>query len=420
MSSKWSPKLEKKLKALGDGASKESIQTHANWIVFNRKHTPTICKTLCDHLLNTTSDARQSLYWSLISEVLLVNSNDPTKWENGAELREALAESTIVPAIEGLRARVVSDHLESLLKTWDEKNVFGGPSLIGQIRRLLAAKGKEGTANTDSNTDSNTAPEAEQKATKNISKASVDSALQVPEAKSKDAEESSKGSEANVAPAVPLTSLSDPPQTRPGSMSSIASNVNYDFENSNVPAGKVESREFLDPCKAVATLQIARDVRNDTPVQLNGFLSKIPTEILEACKGKTEEEYDEAVVRDASMQIPSKLLELDLDEQLQTLQTFQDIVRQQQAARQKLIYLLLKSRCQFGASEAAKQYTDLKDVSARLKRRRQALGDALELEGLDNELDHTNYDEPLEELPPLSWYTGDSEGGASKKARLEA
>jgi hypothetical protein len=46
MSSNWGPKLEKKLNALADSASKESIQTLANWIGFNRKHAAVIAQVL--------------------------------------------------------------------------------------------------------------------------------------------------------------------------------------------------------------------------------------------------------------------------------------------------------------------------------------------------------------------------------------
>ena len=136
----------------------------------------------------------------------------------------------------------------------------------------------------------------------------------------------------------------------------------------------VESREFLDPCKAVATLQIARDVRNDTPVQLNSMLSGLPEDIAATAQkiqnGEMKvEDLTKATIQDFSMRMPAKLLELDLDEQYQTIKTFQDIIRQQQAAREQLIFLLLKSRCQFGSREAAKQFSDLQETSSILKKR---------------------------------------------------
>jgi hypothetical protein len=170
----------------------------------------------------------------------------------------------------------------------------------------------------------------------------------------------------------------------------------------------------LDPCKAIATLQIARDLRNDTAVQLSSLLSTLPKDIHEACQKKKEddntksaeekEDLDEATIHDYSMRIPSKILDLDLDEQIQTIQTFRELIQQQQTARKQLIFLLLKSRCHFGSEPAAQAFVDLKDMSRQLIRRKQLLGDALELEGLDSEIDTNNYEGDLAELAPLTWF----------------
>jgi len=192
----------------------------------------------------------------------------------------------------------------------------------------------------------------------------------------------------------------------------------------NIPFGIVDSREFLDPCRAVATLQIARDVRNDTPVQLNSMLSNLPEDIADMAKsieeGQTSiDDLDKATIRDYSIRIPAKLLELDLDEQFQTMKTFQDIIRQQQAAREKLILLLIKSRCRFGSDEAAEQFLKLQKTSEQLKKRKQFLVDALELEGLDTELDTTDFEKSLEDLPPLTWYNPDSSVNDAKRHRVD-
>jgi hypothetical protein len=204
----------------------------------------------------------------------------------------------------------------------------------------------------------------------------------------------------------------------------------------------------LDPCKAIATLQIARDLRNDTSVQLSSYLVNLPADIQEACvaanSNNNNDEFDAATIRDYSMRIPSKFLDLDLQEQVQTIQTFQELVKKQQAARQKLIYLLLKSRCQFGSQTAARNYFQLQETSQKLQRRKQLLSDALELEGLDAEIvlgdgstnNTNNFEKELDRLPPLSWYQPAEEEkeeeeddnkedassipSASKKARIDS
>jgi hypothetical protein len=170
----------------------------------------------------------------------------------------------------------------------------------------------------------------------------------------------------------------------------------------------------LDPCTAVATLQIARDVRNDASVQLNSMLVNLPEDIVAKAKsiqnGESKaEDLDEATIKDFSMRMPTKLLELDLEEQCQSIATLQDIVRKQHAAREKLIYLLLKSRCQFGSKPAAKLYLELEATSVKLKQRKQLLVDALELEGMDAELDTTDFDKTLQALAPMAWYQPDDE-----------
>jgi hypothetical protein len=166
----------------------------------------------------------------------------------------------------------------------------------------------------------------------------------------------------------------------------------------------------LDPCKAIATLQIARDLRNDTAVQLSSYLGNLPQDIQEACEANpkgdnADDTMDAATIRDYSIRIPSKFLDLDLQDQVQTIQTFQELVKKQQAARQMLTYLLLKSRCSFGSQAAAQEFLQLQETSQKLQRRKQLLSDALELEGLDAEIiDSTNFEKELDALPPLSWY----------------
>ena len=161
------------------------------------------------------------------------------------------------------------------------------------------------------------------------------------------------------------------------------------------------------------------------------MLSTIPDDIKEEIeKNAPDQEWTEEQIHDFSMRMPSKLLDLDIDEQIQTITTFQNLIQQQMTAREKLIHLLLKSRCHFGSEPAAKFYFDLQEMMDKLGKRKQLLGDALELEGLDAELDTTDFDKELKELHPLSWYKGGSggddtttgddgnEGSAKKKAKL--
>jgi hypothetical protein len=196
-----------------------------------------------------------------------------------------------------------------------------------------------------------------------------------------------------------------------------------------VPYGKVESREFLDPCKAITSLQIARDVRTNSAVEICMALTNLPDDIQQSAESMasgTLSQLDTASINDYSIRIPSTLLDLDIGEELVSLRVFQDIVQRQKMAREKLIYLLLKSRCQFGSTDAARDYNQMDTVVLKkLQKRKQMLSDALELEGLDTSQIADDKEEEMggknskgkkkkvtkekEELPPLAWYKPDGD-----------
>ena len=165
MSSSWATKFEKKLKALTEGgASKESIQTLATWMVFNRKHVSAFSQVLLS-LPDLTSTAvavsvgvpntiattsKQTLYWQLIHQVLLSNKEDQDKWERALDMRITMGESVILVALPNLCSNnnnndddetsttaTIMDLVEGMIKEWDQYNVFGGPTLTGQIKRIL-------------------------------------------------------------------------------------------------------------------------------------------------------------------------------------------------------------------------------------------------------------------------------------------
>jgi hypothetical protein len=141
MSSTWGKKLEKKLKALADTASKESIQTLANWIAFNRKHASTLVPVLINALQQSKNNTkRQWLCWQLIHDVLVMERGS-NKWGKLSELRVALGEA-LQPAMESLGG-TMPDQLDNFLQEWDDHNVFEGPSLLSQIRRLYQNKNNQ-------------------------------------------------------------------------------------------------------------------------------------------------------------------------------------------------------------------------------------------------------------------------------------
>ena len=132
MSSSWAKKLDAKLATLdASGASKESIQTVANWIAFNRKHAAVIVATLTEKLQK--GDSNNNNTWQLIHEVLGAERDNPGKWTKLQDLRVALGEGLVAVLEESTG---LPEALDSQLKEWADWNAFGGPSLTLQLKRL--------------------------------------------------------------------------------------------------------------------------------------------------------------------------------------------------------------------------------------------------------------------------------------------
>jgi hypothetical protein len=137
--SSWGKKLEKKLNGLADTASKESIQTLSNWIAFNRKHAQTIATVLTNALQDfKDNEKRQWLFWQIIHEILVRERGNEPKWEKLGQLRLTLGEA-LQPAMKSL-GNTMPEQLESYVEEWEDHDVFGGPSLNAQIRRIYQSR----------------------------------------------------------------------------------------------------------------------------------------------------------------------------------------------------------------------------------------------------------------------------------------
>ena len=202
--------------------------------------------------------------------------------------------------------------------------------------------------------------------------------------------------------------------------------VSYKFlihVSQNIPQEKVASKDFLEPCKAIATLQIARDLRNDAAVQLSSLLSHLPEEVKEIAKKAQEHKEDKDFELAAeeidlcSRQVADSLLDMNLEEQITSTKTFQDLILRQSQARQKMIFLMIQSRCQFGSNDVAKKFMELEEASAKLEKRKAILVDAMALEGLEADgAEEENPANELKDLPPLDWYKpGESDSNKRQK-----
>lgn len=191
----------------------------------------------------------------------------------------------------------------------------------------------------------------------------------------------------------------------------------FDFESQGIAEEKVAVRELNAPCKSIATMQIARDMHNDSSHNLSTVLASVPQAVLDACQ-EAKEGGGTVELKDLP-DIPDDVLDLDLEGALASVRLHKEIVEKQKELRSKCIELLIKSRCKFGSAEAAELFYTFDGVDEELKKRKALILDAMELEGLDFEaMDGSRggagEEETLQDFP---WLTRDD--AQNKKLRTE-
>ena len=179
-------------------------------------------------------------------------------------------------------------------------------------------------------------------------------------------------------------------------------------------------------------MQIARDLRSDTALQLSTLLSTISKEVEEECskalkKASSSSSYGEdgsgkkeppTVDLATIPPIPDDVLDLDLSDSIKNVRIYREIIASQREARQMCINLLIKSRCQFGSRKAAKMFYSLDSKIRALQRRKEKILDAMELEGLDFEgVGDDDGDSKDENLEDFSWFPRDV--AADKQMKVE-
>ena len=77
------------------------------------------------------------------------------------------------------------------------------------------------------------------------------------------------------------------------------------------------------------------------------------------------------------------VLDINIGDAIKAVRQYRDIILKQQEAREALVEQIVKSRCKFGSMEAAEAFFGIGAKEEKLKKRRDVLQDAMELEGLD-------------------------------------
>ncbi|GAX18914.1 hypothetical protein FisN_8Hh132 [Fistulifera solaris] len=383
----WANQFEAKLATLGPLSSKETILTVAQWVAFNRKRISHFVPVLEDQLRK-----QPDLALNLMHEILLMYQNTG-RWESMEEVRVALGDQVLL--------KNVPSHIPAeKLAAWDDLNVFGNPMIVNQLRKKM--KEKEASLS---------AADSSQEV--NLGDTATPASPQV------------------VKAAAPIVAKESPLPETASALASTADHVAkeskreevvYDFESSGIPASAVDATQFQEPCRKIVTLQIARDLRNDSAVQLSSALSGMPEDIRSACaKAAEDPEYtiDAATAKHFSMRISNTLLDTNLEEQLENIKVFRGVVDSQRQARSELIRLLVQSRCNFGADDAAKAFYQADRAKADLQHRKIILLDAMELEGLDVGVDEQGDQAPTSDLAPLDWYKASDDEPPVKRVKVD-
>ncbi len=166
----------------------------------------------------------------------------------------------------------------------------------------------------------------------------------------------------------------------------------------------------MDPCKAIGTMQITRDLRNEFSHSLSSAISLVPKELFDAIEKAIESNgvTDESINLN-SFTIPDEILDYDISDAIANIKIHRQVIEQQKECRQKVIELLVKSRCEFGSKDDAELFYTLDDISKSLHDRLGQVKDAMELEGIDVEgMDEADNgtDESEDSIPRVfSWMT---------------
>jgi hypothetical protein len=384
MSSSWGSKLQAKLSNINDTSQRESIQTVAKWIAFNRKHAAAFCECLRSEFLG-----KQAVLLNLINEIM-IQEEGTAKWDRLAPLRLALGEFLIEIAPQ--LSKESKDTLENYMEEWDDISTLSGTTILDQMKRALRTKidaGEEQTKEAPLVVDGQLKPPPPSPLVKATSAA--------------------KSEDSVVAPILASKKL----------VTLAPVEVEYDFESKGIPAETVEHKEFVEPSRQIASLQIARDVRNDAAIQLWSRLSALPEDIRKVYSEVAEGvELSQEQARDFANRMDSALINADLDEHLQSIRLLRDIVQRQRRARAELWRMLVRSRCEFGSNKAAEAFLKADRSKEELLERKQILTDAMELEGLDVAAE-SKPKEPAHnvDLSPLTWYR--PEGGDDPEAKRQ-
>jgi len=206
------------------------------------------------------------------------------------------------------------------------------------------------------------------------------------------------------------------------SKASLGQSKEFDFETEGIPHAKVSVNEILQPCRTIASMQITRDLRSDVAHNVSTIFSTIPPEILDTCKSTLDTMTEKDIGNSTSDStkpkvdlstippLPDAVLDLDISATSENIRNHREIIAKQRDARQKSIEMLVKSRCQFGSSEAAGLFYSVDKHIQKLKDRKVRISDAMELEMIFDEENDEDLTKDDKKYDDFKWFPRDKAG----------
>jgi hypothetical protein len=502
-----STKLKFRLSQLTAAASKETVQTLSNWILFHSKtHPEALRQVLLSQFLLSHDDEDKLqpmdpnmyfVYLKIIHEICIRDSEQDVlpneqRFASSLPFRVSLAEHVIQPVLqamarEGLlifqkmgfvssssatsstsndidtiRSSTTINHQDifsTLMKTlqeyihvWRDLDCFDSISLMDEIQRIMDkinlmnrtedAVAAKDEPMMDASQESSKEEKDAQIHTVNTTISEheeepkdVDSTLdetvmdvsnhdqmtdeQEEQAKADEQEEQAKADEQEDANEETMKSetVESPMETKddkatvPSTTTAKDTITEYDFEAENIPSKEILPQQLVESAKAIATMQITRDLQNDNSHTLSTILNKVPMNVFQRCKELLllqEQANDKSSLSKENIisMIPDDVLDLDISTSLNNVRLHRDIILKQKQLRQDCTTLLIQSRCNFGSHDAAAAYyTSIDDLIKRVESVQDRISDAAELEGLDFEDNVTEEQEEVNKLKDFDWFS---------------
>jgi len=202
---------------------------------------------------------------------------------------------------------------------------------------------------------------------------------------------------------------------------------NYDFEKKDIPFERVNPSTILSTLQSISSLQIIREVQHESTMRLSKIIDTVDINALrKVIESAAADDDSEPDVRDILPLLPDAVLDLRLDDVAETLKQYRNAVKRQRDARAEAVMLIKKSHYKFGSEEAAAAFEKTTMMLEGAKKVLAEIRDAMELEGLDFEIDDTELEASEggvtdvggaeeTELEAFDWY----KPHGAKKAKIE-